>query len=237
MTHHPSPAPSCTHRVRRNAALALIGLLVLSSGSGCRSWQALARKTNPPAFQPVNHFAQFEKLPAFVRRVAVLPIHVPTENFYATDSRSQLEPVFFGELGKLNRFELKAVTEEQLRAWTGREQWAAQDPLPQDFFQRLRKETECDAVLFTQVSSYRPYRPMVVGWNLRLIDARLRSVLWGAEEVFDSGQLDVSVAAQRYYEEQSSDAKDLGDSERILLSPSRFNQYTIHAILASLPPR
>ena len=112
-----------------------------------------------------------------------------------------------------------------------------QRAVPQDFFERLRKETGCDAVLFSEVSPYRPYRPMVVGWNLRLIDARLRSVLWGAEEVFDAGQSDVSVAAQRYYQEQSQDARDLDDPERILLSPSRFNQYTIHAVLASMPAR
>ena len=237
MSSNPTAARTHPSQARPRASLLLATLLLPLVGSGCGSWTALTQKANPPAFQPANHFAQFERLPAFVRRVAILPIAVPAENWYASDGRPQLEPVLKSELGKLNRFEMSVVTEQQLRSWTGRGQWGTHEDLPPDLFERLRKETGCDAVLFSNLSPYRPYRPMVMGWNFRLIDARLRSVLWAAEEVFDSGQADVSVAARRYYEKQSPDSKEVGDSERILLSPSRFSQYTLHAVLASMPQR
>jgi hypothetical protein len=43
-----------------------------------------------------------------------------------------LEAVLSEELGKTKKFELVAVTSEQMRIWTGRPAWRAEETLPAD---------------------------------------------------------------------------------------------------------
>jgi hypothetical protein len=231
------PQKQCIRSSVKATRVALILLAAVVYSTGCGSVTQYARNPRTSSFKPDNYFTQYERLPSFIRRVAVLPIHASADNWYATDGQPQLQPVLQSELGKLNRFELTPVSGEDLRIWTGRAQWSAHEVLPAGFMDRIRRETGCDAVLFTQLQPYHPYRPMVMGWNFRLVDTRISTILWAAEEVFDAGRTEVAVAAKRHYEKQSPEARDLGDADRILLSPRRFSQYTLETVFASVPIR
>jgi hypothetical protein len=142
------------------------------------------------------------------------------------------------------------VSGEQLRQWTGHSKWRADEALPGDFLQQLRAATGCDAVLFCQLIRYQPYEPLAVGWKFCLVeepqtanDSTLSSkelagrILWSADEVFDAGDVEVANAARAYYSQHLRDEAPVSDSSIVLGSPTRFGQYTLHALFTTLPRR
>ena len=165
-------------------------------------------------------------------RVAVLPISVSPGDWQAADSAIGLQSVLRSELAKIQRFEIAAVTAEELQLWTGRATWRADEMLPDHFLAKLHRETGCDAVLFTHLGSYQPYEPIVIGWTIKLVDVNNAAILWAVDEIFDGAER--SAAAE-------SAGRTLGlasvDSTPapILLSPRRFGEYTVGALLATVP--
>jgi hypothetical protein len=173
--------------------------------------------------------------PTTLRRVAVLPLTTDSADLITEEGRDALQPVLFTELKKTRAFELVFVSPAQLRAITGQPQWNAGETLPLDFFLRLHEALGCDAVIFCRLGQYRAYPPLSVGWDLKLVDANQRHVVWAIDEVFDAGDPSVETAARGYYERGIHTDNPLADPSSILLSPRRFGQYTASAALSTMP--
>jgi hypothetical protein len=188
-------------------------------------------------YKPTNIYRRFDVLSPDVKRVALLPMTplLPTEAFQA--GIDSLQPVLHGELEKTKRFEVIVVTAEQLRRWTGQGGWRADEKLPPDFFDRLHEETGCQAVFFDQLTRYQPYQPVAVGWKLSLVVNKDHQIFWSADEVFDAGEESVANAARGYEAQYITTTSPLPDPNAILSSPSRFGQYTLEALLSTLPQR
>jgi hypothetical protein len=184
-----------------------------------------------------NSFSLFEKIPQHVRRVALLPITHEVDNWHASASMPHVAPLLRTELRKLNRFETVAITQEQLTTWTGQKGIQASDILPLEILIHLQRDLGCDAVLLAHLQSYHPYKPLVVGWKFHLVDLRLQSVLWAADETYDASDESIVERAKYYSKKTYKLVRGANDSERILLSPQHFNQFTLASILGSLPPR
>jgi hypothetical protein len=158
-----------------------------------------------------------------------------------------LGPLICPELEKCKRFEVIQVSPDQLRQWTGRSGWRADEPLPADFFGRVSDATGCDAILFSQLTRYAPYQPVAVGWKFSLVvnpptgpitaPMLKDKILWSADEVLDAGEPGVSNAAKDYYGTHMRNEAPSADSSIILNSPVEFGQYTLAALLQTLPPR
>ena len=148
-----------------------------------------------------------------------------------------LDPVLHAELARCKKFELVFVSTGQLQEWTGRARWKAEEKLPLAFFQKLREELGCDAVLFCRLSHYRPYAPLQIGWNLKLVDSEEPRIWWSVDELFDAGEPATARAAQRFYRKTSAEDGASSDAATVLASPRRFGQFAIHAVLATLPER
>ena len=188
-------------------------------------------------YKPTNIYLKGPAMDPAVRRVAILPMTSlqPTEAFQAgVDS---LQPLLHAELEKAKRFELIMVTPEQLQIWTGQRVWRAEEQLPPDFFDRIREETGCQAVFFDQLTRYQPYQPVAVGWKMTLVFNKEHQIYWAADEVFDAGDDGVANAARKYESDHIVTQSPLPDPNAILSSPSRFGQYTLHALLTTLPIR
>jgi hypothetical protein len=151
--------------------------------------------------------------------------------------RETLDPVLMGELIKTKTCEWTAVTPEQLLNLTGRSRWSAEDALPTNIVKTIREAVGCDAILFTRMTQYRPYPPIAIGWSLKMIECKESQVIWSVDEMFDAGDGTVANAARRYYQENLHQPEPLSDSRSILASPRRFGQYTMHAVLSTLPER
>jgi len=208
-------------------------LLVLSIGFSY-SIPAVAQNLEST---PRNAFRATSRLPREIRRVAVLPIAVEQPDQTMDFAQESLQPVLLAELNKRGLFELVVVTPEQLTQWTGKSHWSTVEKLPALLLERLHDDLGCDAVLFTRLSQYKPYPPLAMGWNLHLVLTDHPRVCWAADEVFDMSTRDVAASAQRYGRQQFEGPDLHLNPNSISLSPRQFGQYSLAALLATLPSR
>lgn len=216
------------------ALLSLLSLLVFPPG--CKT-ASLNDPVTGTGYRPQNYYRSLGNLPVNIRRVAVLPVtsdDTPSDLQYGRDL---LEPVITEELAKTKKFEVITVTPEQLRAWTGRTSWRAEEPLPADFLKVLKRALECDAVLFGRVSQYRAYPPLTVGFSFKLADVQSGDFIWAADEVFDSSEPSVVNSARRYQLMREQLPSSLADSRSILNSPGGFGRYAANSVFETLPAR
>jgi hypothetical protein len=212
-------------------APALLALVIGSTGCKTAPFNQIVLG---PDYPVSNVFRVNGTLPPDLRRVAVLPLLVDPNQTDGAAGQQSLEPVLHTELLKTKRFELVWVSPEQLQQWTGKPLWTAEDKLPQNFLAKLREQTGCDAVLFSQLSRYHPYPPLILGWKLKLVTQNKAEVLWAVDEIFDAGEPLVSNSARRYEHEHQKGGPST-DSPMILASPQRFGHYTVYALLGTLP--
>jgi hypothetical protein len=217
--------------------LLLIGTVSTFLIFGCTSLPTLEKMTLGPSYSPKNVHRQSASLPDSLRRLAVLPLSVPGGDATIDAGRESLEPLLKLELQKSQAFELIFVTQADLKRWTGQRNWTSAETLPRELFDQLRASFACDGVLFCQLTQYRPYKPLTVGWRLQLVDAREPRTWWSVDEVFDSTRTPVADGARRYYLEHFKDGTPATDSRFILNTPERFAQYTLDALFATLPTR
>lgn len=225
---------------RHGQRMVFYGLLtwvLASMGSGCRHVQLPGDIVLGSSFVPANVHSREPLLPNTLRRVAVLPMTTASDQLELQAGVDALEPILWSELGKLRRFEVQPVTKSQVQSWTGRSSWRAQERLPANLLEKARSELGCDAILFAELTTYRAYPPLAVGWNLRLVDGGATPVLWAGEEIFDAGMPTVVNGARRYQQQQAADTRPLTDSMGILNAPRRFGQYTLHTLLDTMPGR
>jgi hypothetical protein len=216
--------------------LTLLGLLCLASGCSTDSPFADISLKKKRVYTPNNFSTSCAPLPHELRRVAVLPISSGTEE-EAIRGRELLQPVLQTELSRTKRFELVWVSPDQLRTWTGRPYWSAFEPLPPKLAASLREHLGCDGVLFAELTRFKAYPPLAVGWNFKLVDLRSTEVIWAADEVFDANDFEVANAACAYQSKHSALPSRLADSRTILMSPTGFGQYSVEALVMHLPAR
>ena len=217
--------------------ITLLTATALCLTSGCAVNSFTSPFTTVPAYQPANVFRDAEQLPKDIKRVAVLPLTATGAEADTEFGREVIGPLLVEELGLARKFELVAVSPEQLRRWTGRSHWSGDEILPPDFFAKLRGALACDAVVFCRLTQYRAYPPLAVGWRLKLIETEEPHLLWSGDEVFDAREPGVAEAARRHARTQPVAAPSVADASTILVSPRRFAQYAARATFATLPAR
>ncbi|HXS67999.1 MAG TPA: hypothetical protein VN761_04095 [Candidatus Polarisedimenticolia bacterium] len=188
-------------------------------------------------YHPQNVFVNVPSLPVNIRRVVVLPLTCDESSYDAVEGRALLEPVLRAELVKTKKFEVVSANTDFLKNRMGKDDWGSEETLPPEFFDLLRENSGCDAVLFARLTVYRPYPPLVIGWRLRLVEAQTRKTIWAADEVFDAGQPAVENGARRHQLLQDRDAGGAPDIWFVQNSPSKFGEYAAARLFATLPER
>jgi hypothetical protein len=219
--------------------------------SGCATSPVDPGLTGP--FHKIgNYFLINQRLPPEIRRVAMLPLTASQNGQAAGAGREGFEPILYGELTKSRVFEVMRISEDRLEQWTGKPKWSSHDELPADFLAKVREQTACDAILFSELSFYRAYPPVAVGWRLLLVKADDGQVLWSVDEIFDSGEPSVMNSARRYALQNERVSAELSKEASTrhgplfqtrvpgldwLSSPSQFAKYAANAAIDTLRPK
>jgi hypothetical protein len=213
------------------------GLLALNAALvGCES-APLHLSMLQRNYQPDNVFAFPAKLSRSLQRVAVLPVAAETPGNDLPAGCAALTPVLWEQLIKTKKFEVVAVDPVRLRSGTGQPSWTGAESLPPDFLGFLRREYGCDGVLFAELTTYRAYAPLAVGWRFKLVDARSGQVIWAADELFDATKPSVAHAVQRFTEPGLVLPLVHEENWVAINSPSQFGRYSAAALLETLPNR
>ena len=70
--------------------------------------------------------------------------------------------------------------------------------------QILQKQTGCQAVLITELTTFRAYPPVALGWKIHLFDLESEKLIWAVDEVFDGGQNPVDNSLRRHIRKNHS---------------------------------
>lgn len=232
-------------RLQRRIALVLAACLFLVPGTGFGQDS-----------KPKNAFQAVAALPEAIKRVTVLPLACGNSASGLADGCDMLTPVLQKELAKTKAFEVVAMSADRLQSCTGKAGWTGTEALPANFFDVLNKADACDAVLFCELTSYKPYVPLAIGWRLKLVEVHTQKVLWEVDEVYDASDPAVAKNAQEFQKMQQNETgktksfatrvwgfldretpSDLDDQWDILNSPRYFGQYAATTSLESLPKR
>jgi hypothetical protein len=227
---------------RGSTVAAAMAVILLAGCTAVRESLLLPPPEVPTYYRPSNVYIYSLSLPASLRRVALLPLTTASAVASQESGVEALEPVLQAELEKTKRFEVVAVSGDQLRQLTGQAAWRADDPLPLDFFDRLQKATGCDAAMFCQLTRYHPYQPLAVGWKLSLASKTAPTnaepqLLWSVDEVLDAGEPQVANAARTYYAQHVHTEQSQTDTGTILRSPSLFGRFSLSVLFGTLPDR
>ena len=165
------------------------------------------------------------------RRVAVLPLDF---NQATGETLTDIDEIFLSEAGKKLRFELVPISRPDLSRSIHRENFSSTEPTPPESLGFVREKYAADAILFTEITSYRPYRPISVGVRSKLVDSASLATLWSAETVLDAGDPVVAEAAALYAGRQRA-TSDTRGAEMILQSPRRFLGFVASHLYFTLP--
>ncbi len=226
------PFPSCRPPVWVLTSWLVLGLV----GFGCSS----PKMTLPefgPRFIPSNVQKTVLTLPQELKRIAVLPLTVELDNLAAMDRIDSMTSLFEEELRKQQRFEVISVSPANLQRWFGRPRILATESVPADLLSHIKTNLLADGILFVRVHSYRPYPPISIGWDLKLVTTSTGQSLWSIDETFDSAQADVARAARDYFRSHHTGHVELGDPQADMRSPGLFSRYAAQAVTATLPLR
>lgn len=222
------------------AKLVIVGQWVVRCarvGGGLAAGLLLAGAVQAADTRPDNVFVYPPALSANLQRVVVLPLTSDRQDVGLLEGCEALQPILLEGLVRTKKFEVVSASADVLRGGSGRPAWTGGEELPTDFFGSLKREYGCDGVLFCQLTVFHAYGPPVIGWRLKLVDARTREILWAVDQVFDANDM---VAVKKPWQflrgHEKSDTLDETRWE-VLNSPRQFGRYTVAKVLETLPKR
>jgi len=226
-------------RVIRGLSHAVFAFVLALAMTGCRSASVKYPGTIVgPFHKPANYHLADGRMPAEMRRVALLPLTSALNTVEHQSGRKQLQGLLQSEIVKSGLFEVVYVTESKMELLTGQPAWRMIDQLPIDFVEKLTKEYDCQGVMFSHLAVYQPYPPLSIGWRMGLVHLNQESnngnVVWEIDEMFNAGEKAVINSARQNAIKNGLSDPELDNNFGLMNSPRRFGRYTAEAVVATM---
>jgi hypothetical protein len=183
--------------------------------------------------------------PAGMRRLAVLPIYSTRP---IDQTQRDMDGIFRAELSRLVKYEIVQVSRTDMASVINREAVSSSEIIPSPVISMLRQKYGADAVLFTDFTLFRPYRPLAIGVRSKIVDLKTMDIIWMADGILDSAEPDVSEMAtqfsnsglqMRYISNKipKGRQREQGSGNQIILqSPRLYAAFVAHEAFSSLAP-
>ena len=223
-------------RILKLVALAVLAILLAGCSTvGVGKKQSNApRETYRPKYVPRN-VTSTAKLPLDVRRVVVLPIYWDRDA--NADFVTDLDIIMQLSLQRTGAFELVPVSRQQMYKLFGVYQYSSVQILPDNLIRTLVADYAADAVLFTDLTVNRPYRPISIGLRVKLVKKDDLSIIWAVDALFDSADPAVADSALEFSGKSTFNRYPVDRSGGILQSPRAFAGFVADSLFKTLPPR
>jgi hypothetical protein len=201
--------------------------------SSCRKFEQEKVVARADPFVPTNLYP-IERLPDYFNRVIVLPCYYPDEDSHLL---TYIDDIFHQELSQERIFETIRIGTEKMKRTFGVERVSSAGELPENFLRKLETMSNANGVLFVDLDSYRPYRPMSIGVRAKLVDIKTGEFMWAIDETFDAGHASVIVGSSQFQEKAQVRALSAKTSGSVLHSPRIFAKYVASTMFSTLPLR
>ena len=211
--------------------LIILGISCLFSS--CRRFEQEKVVARAEPFVPRNLYP-IERLPVYLNRVAVLPC------FYSDPDSPLLDYVdivFQRELAQERIFETIPISTSLMKKLFGAHRVSSSNRLPENFLKTLEEETDANAVLFVDLDSFRPYRPVSLSVRAKLVDINSGEFHWAIDETFDAGHAGIIIGSKIFQDSSQVRALSERTDGSVLHSPRIFSKYVASTIFSTLPGR
>lgn len=198
----------------------VLGLLVLG---GCQA-TVPPKSTSSLSF---NKAASFNTVQ--IRRVLLLPFEYTTDRDAVVD---EVTEAFVVELRKVGSFEVVVPAGDKSLLFLDQNVWT-KGSVHFASALALRNKFDVDAIIFGNITHYRPYEPMLLGVKLSMVSTDTGDVVWSADGVFDSNENDVAELVKQYFE-STHQKSSLYGWKLILLSMRRYSQFVANQLAETL---
>jgi len=210
-----------------------IGLAIILAFSGCRKTEQEKIISRAEPYQPSNLFPR-ERLPSYFNRVVVMPAYCDASSVGVLQFADDL---LHQELSKSRIFEPVKLTPKACLELFGKERISSIESLPDNFLNVLTDTYAANGVLFIDLHSYSPYRPISIGVRAKLVDLKSGEFMWAIDETVDGGDASVAVAVLGFQKTKHVQALSENTSGSILQSPRMFMKFLADSIFSTLPNR
>lgn len=213
-----------------------IYLLILPLLAGCTSPRLEREWKDTPmgfAYKPDNIYSA-ESLPSGFKRVVVLPF---SHQQLAHDMMPEVETAVINALRRQARFEIVQVASDELYQLLGNDNLTFDKPIPAKLLETMQTVYHADGILQTEITTFRPYKPILIGIKSRLFTSSANQVLWSCDELFDAGNEKIAMGARLFAEKELEQPYPLQSSYSALISPQRFASFVGQALFETIPPR
>jgi hypothetical protein len=211
----------------------LLAIAVTMLLSGCQTTRKIvsAIGIGDPPEHSTNFYLDEEEIMG-VQRVVMMPVHAPNVGL---SSEHDIDEQFLSKLTATQLFEVVSISREDLARRFGRRSFSSAEPLTNTLFQYIQETSEADAVVFFDITTYHPFRPIKIGVRGKMIQLPDKEVLWALDELYDSANRKTSKEAVAYEKRYLSGLESSKGHDSILISPIRFTAYAAEKSLLSLP--
>ncbi|MCF6154403.1 MAG: hypothetical protein E3K36_03950 [Candidatus Brocadia sp.] len=164
-----------------------------------------------------------------LRRVLLLPFEDNVDRDAIID---EVTEAFAVELRKIGNFEVVVPSGNNALLTTEHGIWD-KGSIDLTTLLTLRKNYDADAIVFGNITHYRPYEPMLLGVKVGMISTDTGDVVWSADGVFDSNENEVAELVKHYFESTHQKSALYG-WKLILLSMRRYSQFVANQITETL---
>lgn len=214
---------------RRLAGPAALAALTLVTG--CMHPGHMDRARTGPLYVPANHLA--EPSLGGIRRVVVLPVW--TGAVAPEETGFEMDAIVVAALQHHQRFEVVALSRDVAWQRFRAQAFSSAGALPHNFMATLAREYAADAVLFVDLTVYRPYQPLGLGLRAKLATMDGSRLVWTFDDLFSADDSRVAQSARNHFLDlDRSVPADM--THGVLQSPSRFATYATTAMFSTLPP-
>lgn len=240
--------------------ISLFLLLVVLASCKNSSSASVKDKSNAPAaanrvkrIDATTNSAPLEEMgstsriawPPGMRRIVILPIYTTRP---IGDAERDMDGIFRGEFSKVVKYEIVQVTRQEMRAIFNRDSFSSVEIIPPDLIQVLKLKYGADAVLFTDFTIFRPYRPLAIGVRTKIVDLKNMDVIWMADGIVDAAEPSVADAAMHFASTgmqmnyvsptipKGKTREQSSGNQIILQSPRLFAGFVAHDAFSSLNP-
>jgi len=207
--------------------------LILGSLSSCRKFEQEKILAEADPYKPTNLYP-IERLPKYFNRVAVMPVYHKDPS---SDNLSYSDEIFLKEISTVGLFEVVPVSTTFCKDTFGKDRISSSDSLPESFFKTLVERFGANGVLFIDLHSFKPYRPITLGVRSKLVDLKSGEFMWAVDEVLDSGESSIMVSANSFQRTNHVNAISPKTNNSIIQSPRLFTKFAASLIFDTLPNR
>lgn len=212
---------------------AVLAVLLLGLCAGCMHPGPADSSRLGPFYKPKN-FTGVPRLPYGLRRVLLLP--ACAGSLMPPETKESLDPILMTALQRQQRFEVVAISRDELAKTFGFQEVSSAEALPPDFLSTLAQKFDAQGVLFVDITSYFPYGPMTLGLRCKLAEVGAHGLLWSYDEIYSTSNPAVANGLRRFNLHDGRGNLPFDLSGDALSSPGTFADYVADTTFRTLPP-